>query len=370
MVGRVGRRPTGRSIVERSRTAACQRTINDPRRPVDMLASMPSRLAVTRRLPRRSSRARRARPRIVVVGDLTLDVVLAPAQPIVPGTDVPGSVRLRQGGSAASTARWLGRLGTRTQLVCAVGRDGPGRALVEAIRADGTTVRAVRVAGRPTGRIGVVVGSDGERSFVADRGAADWLSPADLRPAWFASAELLHLPMYSLLGEPLGGAGREAVRLAREAGAAISLDLASAGPLLAGGRPAALGLVQAIGPDVLLATATELGALLDAHSRSELAVRALGLAPVVVVKRGAHGASVHLLDPGGAPMTFEVATRPLPAADSTGAGDAFDAGFLAVFVEDRRSGRSTPAGLRRAVLAGHRVAARHLSGPHPELDLG
>ena len=102
---------------------------------------------------------------------------------------------------------------------------------------------------------------------------------------------------------------------------------------------------------------------------AELAGRALALAPVVVVKRGAHGASVHLLDAGGASVTFEVATRPLPAADSTGAGDAFDAGFLIGFVDDRRSGRSTPAGLRRAVLAGHRVAARHLAGPYPELDL-
>lgn len=304
-----------------------------------------------------------------MIGDLTLDVVLAPARPIAPGTDVPGSVRLRQGGSAASTARWLGRLGARTQLICAVGRDGPGRALVEAIRADGAIVQAIRVAGRRTGRIGVLVSSDGERSFVADRGAADWLAPDDLRPAWFASADLLHLPMYSLLGEPLGTAGREAVRLARGAGAAISLDLASAGPLLAGGRPAALSLVQSITPDVLLATATELGALLDVRNRAELASRALGLAPVIVVKRGAHGASVHLLDTAGAPVTFEVATRPLPAQNSTGAGDAFDAGFLIGFVDDRRSGRSTPAGLRRAVLAGHRVAARHLSGPYPELDL-
>ena len=54
------------------------------------------------------------RPVAVVLGDLALDVVLAPARPLEHGTDVPGAVRLNQGGSAANTARWLARLGTRT----------------------------------------------------------------------------------------------------------------------------------------------------------------------------------------------------------------------------------------------------------------
>jgi sugar/nucleoside kinase (ribokinase family) len=306
---------------------------------------------------------------VIVVGDLTLDVVLSPDRALLSGTDVPGGVRLRQGGSAANAARWLGRLGVQTQLVCAVGRDGPGRALIEAVRSDGVVVRAVRIAGRPTGRIGVLVTADGERSFVADRGAADQLAPVDLRAAWFETADLLHLPLYSLLGEPLGSAGREAVRLARAAGAAVSLDLASVGPLLAAGRPAALALVRAVAPDVLLATATELSALLGLPNRPELGSRALELAPVVIVKRGSNGASVHLLDASGAPITFDVATQPLTASDTTGAGDAFDAGFLAGLIEGRRAGRSAPAGLRRAVLAGHRAAARQLTGPHPQLDL-
>ena len=101
--------------------------------------------------PRRPGRpSRRARPgpaRIVVLGDLMLDVVLAPARALERGTDVPGRVSLVQGGSAANTARWLGRLGARTTLVAAVGRDAAGRALVDAVRADG-----VQVARRARGR--------------------------------------------------------------------------------------------------------------------------------------------------------------------------------------------------------------------------
>ena len=55
--------------------------------------------------------------RIVVLGDLMLDVVLAPAVALETGTDVPGRVSLVQGGSAANTARWLGRLGARSELI-------------------------------------------------------------------------------------------------------------------------------------------------------------------------------------------------------------------------------------------------------------
>src|ERR687894_510686 len=102
-------------------------------------------------LPRRRSAAPALRA--VVLGDLMLDVVLAPARPLESGTDVPGTVALRQGGSAANTARWLARLGVRTTLVAAVGRDPAGRALVDALKADGVRVRAARVAGSRTGRI-------------------------------------------------------------------------------------------------------------------------------------------------------------------------------------------------------------------------
>ncbi len=123
-----------------------------------------------------------------------LDVVLAPARPLELGTDVPGRVGLVAGGSAATTARWLGRLGARTSLIAVVGRDAAGRALVDAIRADGVTPRVSRVAGARTGRIGVVVAPDGERSFVADRGAADLLAAGDLEAAWFHGADALHLP--------------------------------------------------------------------------------------------------------------------------------------------------------------------------------
>jgi sugar/nucleoside kinase (ribokinase family) len=298
-----------------------------------------------------------------VVGDLVLDAVVLPQRTLEIATDVPGRVALRQGGSAATTARWLARLGARTTFVCSIGRDALGRALVDAVAGDGVRVRATRVAGARTGRIGVIVAADGERSFVADRGAADHLAPADLTAATF-QADVLHLPAYSLLGEPLGRAGRHAVELARDAGAVVSLDLASMRPLLAHGQRAATSLVRDAAPDVLFATRLESQALLGGPYLAGLGE----LAPLVVIKEGRNGASVLARD-GGAPFTFEVATRAIDAPDTTGAGDAFDAGFLVAWLSLPRDERSRPAGLRRAVVAGNRAAARHLASPGKELSL-
>ena len=317
----------------------------------------------------RSIRRRRdGGPSVIVVGDLTLDVVVIPVRGLEIGTDVPGRVLLRQGGSAATTARWLARLGARSSLITAVGRDPIGRALVTRIRDDGVSVRAVRAAGLSTGRIGVLVAPDGERSFVADRRAADLLAPGDLSDRWFAGVDGVHLPAYSLLGEPLGLAGRRAIELGRAAGARISVDLASSGPLLSRGRDQALQLIASVSPDLLLATESEAAALLGGVDPAGL----LEVAPIGIVKRGGRGATILARSPdaGGPPLRLEVATRHIVAVDTTGAGDAFDAGFLVAWLAAARTERDRPATLRRAVVAGHRAAARQLGRPPEELDLG
>jgi ribokinase len=334
------------------------------------------------------------RPRVVVVGDLVVDVVIAPSRDVEAGTDVPGRVVLRAGGSAANAARWLGRLGAEVVFIGAVGRDAAGRALDAAVRTDRAVPRLVRVAGARTGRIGVLVAPGGERSFVADRGAADRLRPEDLRPAWFAGADLLHLPAYSLLGEPLGRAGMEAIRLARAAGALVSVDLASIGPLLAAGRGAALELLRGAAPDILFATAAEAAALLgadpdDGGAEPDAGAEAghrgpaevepgaaepwlaglAALAPVAVIKRGGRGASVLARSQPPRPLRVDIPVRRVAATDTTAAGDAFDAGFIHAYLAGHAAGLDGEGLLRRAALAGHPAARRQHTARRPELPL-
>jgi ribokinase len=322
-----------------------------------------------RRIPRphrpRRAAGRPAAPRVAVLGDLALDVVVRAARAPEQGTDVPGRVAFVQGGSAATTARWLGRLGARSTLICAVGRDPAGRALVKAVEGDHVTVRAVRVAGAPTARIAVLVNPDGERTFVTQRGAAELLRPSDLKAGWFEGLQVLHLPAYSLVGSPLGDAGARGIELGRAAGAAISVDLASVGPLLARGRAAARELIASTRADVLFATAAEADALHPGRRFEDL----LEFAAIAVVKRGSKGATV-LARSGSERLRFEVATAPLKTEDTTGAGDAFDAGFLVGWLGARTAGRSLPAALHQAAVAGHRAASRHLNLARSELTLG
>jgi len=315
----------------------------------------------------RSVRSRRSpAASVIVLGDLVLDVVLTPERPLATGTDVPGSVQLRQGGSAATTARWLARLGARTTLICSVGRDAPGRSLVRRLAGDGVGVHAVRVAGSRTGRIGVLVMPDGERSFVADRGAADRLQPADLRDEWFVRADLLHLPAYSLLRKPLADAALDAVTRTRRQGGLVTVDLASVGPLIERGRRAVEATIAGIEPDVLFGTADEARVLQPGRSVETL----LDHSPVVVVKRGMHGATLLARGDGAANvLRFDIATRSVRATDTTGAGDAFDAGFLTAWLDARRTGSPLPSALRRAAVAGHRAATRQLTSPRTELVL-
>ncbi len=304
----------------------------------------------------------RYRPRVVVLGDLVVDVVLAPASEMEAGTDVPGRVMLRQGGSATTTARWLGRGGAAVSLVAAVGRDAAGRALVRTVQGDGVRARVVRVAGVPTGRVGVFVAPNGERSFVQDRGAALRLAPDHLRVEWFAGAELVHLPAYSLLDHPLGDAGLRAAELGHAAGALVSVDLASSRPLLALGREAALQTIAATRPDLLFAAGSEAEALVPGEDAL------LDIAPIAVVKRGARGAAVLYRDAERI-VRVEVAAVGLAATDTTGAGDAFDAGFILGWLRARHEGRSNATALRRAAALANRLAARHLVAPKRELRL-
>ncbi len=120
--------------------------------------------------------------------------------------------------------------------------------------------------------------------------------------------------------------------------------------------------MRSVRADILFATAAESEALLGRYSIERL----LDYAPLAVVKRGSAGATI--LGLGLPPQ--DVATTAMTAEDTTGAGDAFDAGFLVAWLAARRLGRTPPSVLHRATLAGHRAAARHLTSEHPELPLG
>lgn len=285
---------------------------------------------------------------LLVVGDLMVDVVVHHDGPVAVGSDTPASVRFHGGGSAANTAAWAGSLGCRTRLLAAVGDDAAGRDARDELARLGVELVGPVVADAVTGTCVVLVGADRERTMFPDRGANGALGPAAVAsafgggeddPADEAAAQepsAVHVSGYALLGDGSREAGRAALEAARAAGVPVSVDAASAAPLRAVGSARFLAWVDGI--DLLFANDDEVAAL-----GGEDAV--LGAVGAVVVKHGAAGATWT----DGA----ERATVPavaVDAVDSTGAGDAFAAGYL----DARHRGLDVAACLAR----GAEVAAR------------
>jgi sugar/nucleoside kinase (ribokinase family) len=169
------------------------------------------------------------------------------------------------------------------------------------------------------------------------------------------------------LSEPIGSAATRAAALARAAGALVSVDLSSVGPLQAFGVRRSRARLAELAPDILFANRAEAAALLRQGGRRSWA-RLLGVAPLAVVKDGVWGCRV-LRDEEGAIRQVDVAaTRVSGKVDTTGAGDAFAAGFLySVLGSGGRAAVGRDPALRRAALIGHRTAGEALRRGRPEL---
>jgi ribokinase len=306
---------------------------------------------------------------IVVLGDVMVDVVCRLDGPIALGSDAPARIEIGYGGSAANVAAWLAAAGARPVLVGRIGADERGRAAEAELRAAGVETRLAVDADLSTGTCVVLVGPDGERSMVPDPGANDRLGKGDVPESLFAAGGHLHLTGYSLVREGSRAAARAAIELARVAGTSLSVDPSSAA-LLSPGFLDELG-----GVGLLLPNAEEAAALSGEEDPERAALALARRVPEVVVTLGAGGA---LWTDGDALVRVAAAGRAndggkgggaagagaeagavldttSASLDTTGAGDAFAAGFLFA--------RLSGADPEEALAAGCRLAARAVRTP-------
>ena len=283
---------------------------------------------------------------LCAVGDLVEDIVVWLSGPPGEGTDVDARVFRRRGGSAANVAALCVANGTPARFVGHVGRDALGDRLLADLSATGVDVRAHR--GGRTGTIIVLVAQGGERTMLTDRGDALELSPAD--SGWLDDVTILHLPAYSLTAGRLAATAAGLARTAKAGGVLVSVDASSTAVLEKYGSARFLALLSDIGPDVLLANEAE-AELLGVCDRPPVGI---GL---VVVHRGRGPADA-------ADATGVMASVSPPslrdATDTTGAGDAFAAGFLPAL--------HTGASLTEALTAGHACAARTIDAPGASIE--
>ena len=290
--------------------------------------------------------------RLVVLGDVMVDVVCRLDGPIALGSDAPGRIEFGYGGSGANVAAWAAvaqGAGAPPALAGRIGADHRGRAAEEELRAKGVETRLAVDPELPTGTCVVLVGPDGERSMVPDSGANDRLAKADLPDDVLVEGAHLHLTGYTLVRDGSRAAGREAIARARELGINVSVDPSSAALL----TPAFMDELSGVG---LLMPNAEEAAVLSGEEEAERAAHALAArVPEVVVTLGPAGAlwtdgvsacRVETKRERAGPIGRGEGGAPL---DTTGAGDAFAAGFLVA--------RLSGAGPQEALRAGCRIAA-------------
>lgn len=281
--------------------------------------------------------------RVVILGDLLQDVLVELREPLAPSDDARANIRTGAGGSAANVAAHLARLGLETHLVCRVGDDISGRELLGELERDGVTLYATRDDSRTTGRVVVLVNPGGERTMLTDRGASRYLGPEDLPNSLFRSGGHLHLSGYSFFEPAPREAALTAMRLARESGMTLSVDPSSAS-LLASVGPGRF-LEWTGGADLCFPNLEEGTALTGKREPEEVVDRLCEHYVGVVLKLGSGGAMYGVKGR----YALRVPTESVGVADTTGAGDAFCAGFVALWL----AGESPERALRR----GNQLAA-------------
>ena len=292
-----------------------------------------------------------AGPRVLVVGDLIYDMLAKAEGDITLGTDTFVPIRVAAGGSGANAAAWLAHSGVETHFVGRVGDDVFGRFLEGEMERTGVKSCLARDPSLATGKVFVLVDGAGERTMITDRGAGEALGPDDLPETLFAGGHL-YLSGYTLSGGSRRETALRAPRLARGAGMTVSVD------------PSSVSLLDSVDPDrflewtrgadLLFPNLTEGEILTGERTPARIVEKLLPYYSAVVLKLGPEGA----LYADGAGNLLREPAAPVRVEDTTGAGDAFSAGFLAAWLDGEPPAEALRWGACLAGRAVGRVGAR------------
>ncbi|MEV0612997.1 PfkB family carbohydrate kinase [Nonomuraea sp. NPDC050404] len=295
---------------------------------------------------------------LLVIGDVVTDVVALHGSPVMSGIDTSADIVLRPGGSGANTAAWAASLGAEVRLLAKLGYDSSEWHTTELIKTGVQPHMAVDPH-HPTAVVIAMVDKSGERSMLTNRGAGGLISESDWDPSLLDGVARLHLSGYVLFAEAGLGLAARAMADAAAAGVAISVDPASTGPLRDFGVERFTGETARAG--LVIPNLDEALLLTGAATARDAAVLLSERYGTAVVKLGADGALAAV--DGAVVATADGVSAEV--VDSTGAGDAFAAGFLTATL----SGADEQAALEAGCRAGAECVAQVGGRPRYGLDL-
>lgn len=250
-------------------------------------------------------------------------------------------------GAESNLAILLSRFGHRVRFISRVGNDALGQRIRNVLTEEGIDLADLATdTTAPTGVFFREWLPDGQRrvSYYRAGSAASRLAPEDLHPATFSGIRLLHVTgITPALSPSCAATVARAIELAQAAGAWVSFDPNYRAALwdTTTARAALLPLMQQA--DILLIGHEDSLALLGVADEASVqnACRILGT-KLVVLKQGERGACAWD-DKNGVSAPAEPVATPI---DPVGAGDAFNAGFLAGWLEHKTLAEALALGLR------------------------
>src|SRR5580658_7478749 len=261
------------------------------------------------------------------------------------------------GGSAANTCAVAAGLGARVAYLGKVADDQLGAVFGHDIRAAGVHFPSIPLhGGAPTARCLILVTPDGQRTMNTFLGACVSLGEADVDPGLVADAAVTYLEGYLFDPPAAQAAFRRAAAAAHASGRQVALSLSD--PFCVNRHRAAFRDLVAGHVDILFANEAEITSLYEENTFEAAAERARRDVALAALTRSEAG-SVILRGT----ETVEIAAEPARVVDTTGAGDAYAAGFLAGLT----SGKSLPVCGRMGAIAAAEVISHY--GARPEADL-
>ena len=284
-----------------------------------------------------------------VVGDLSLDIVVAQSGPRREGSDVPAKIRIGPGGQAANVAVRLARQGADAALIAPMADDAAGRLLREALLGEHVALRALPAT--RTAAVIALLDAVGERTMLSDRQTLD---PSNVKPL-LDGLDWIHCSGYALLDDRTGD---ELAELLGSRGAKVRQSIAGGSVPPDPARVSRFrARVERARPAVLIMSGEEADSLLGGRPARALAAAAAlqPLASVVIVTVGAEG-SAAVAD--GMRLEAEAPTLPGPMLDATGSGDAFAAALLVALTAPKKRAWPPSADLLTAAMgAGNQLGA-------------
>jgi len=264
--------------------------------------------------------------KILCIGDIMLDVTVLLNRPIVEGLETRAKISTQGGGAAANVASWLAHNKTAAYLVTRIGDDSAGQTLLSELDAFGVEHSNAVIPNTNTGVVVVIVGADGERTMFPDSGANSGLGLSDLPDLSQFSA--VYLSAYSLINSKSRAGVLEIISALKGANLPIILDPATVGVLMEVGVGAANEWLNFI--DAIILNEEESHFLTGCENPIEAAAELLKKVKTVVIKRGSNGA----LGQNRGGQLIQVQARPTTVINTTGAGDAFAAGFISIWANN------------------------------------